>query len=253
MSLNIVNSFKFVRPVDLAELKAYYQFDNDPTTGDLPNKASTIGSNASVPDGDGQNTDVVSGTGIINEAYNYVSATAKTVLGTSLSQFNFIHEPNGKWSIVGWINSPTTVTSTQTIFDNTDSASANSGILITLRSSRGFRVQGLGDGVQWVDFNSAGNFVPVEGSGFYFFMIRWDGTLASNQLEVSINDGVKQLTSRANPEPVGDSTFAMQMGQTAGLGGLPLTGLLDEISIWNRVLTDAEVTTIFNGGAGIVL
>ena len=47
-----------------------------------------------------------------------------------------------------------------------------------------------------------------------------------------------------------DNSFPFRIGSYNGGFMTLFSGLLDEFGIWNRVLTDAEITELYNGGAG---
>ena len=40
------------------------------------------------------------------------------------------------------------------------------------------------------------------------------------------------------------------LGARDGSQNFPLKGSADEVAIWSRALTDGEITTLYNGGAG---
>ena len=49
------------------------------------------------------------------------------------------------------------------------------------------------------------------------------------------------------------STNHVLIGERDGAQSFPVSGNLDEFAFWNRSLSDTEVATLFNGGAGISL
>ena len=52
----------------------------------------------------------------------------------------------------------------------------------------------------------------------------------------------------AQPAPTDD--VVLLIGERDGGQQFPVDGAMDEVAIWNRALTNAEITTLFNGGAG---
>lgn len=64
---------------------------------------------------------------------------------------------------------------------------------------------------------------------------------------VSVNNGTAN-TSSALTGGCFDSTAALQIG--ALTSGTTWDGRIDEVGIWNRVLTAGELTSLYNGGAG---
>jgi hypothetical protein len=98
-------------------------------------------------------------------------------------------------------------------------------------------------------------------SGVYTHLIvEYDQTKspALNKVDIYFNDSVqtKSLIAGGGALQMVDSTSRLclggQIGSTTGTGVLsdPLNGKLDQIRIFDRLLTAAEKTTLFNGGAG---
>lgn len=59
-----------------------------------------------------------------------------------------------------------------------------------------------------------------------------------------------------NSSHLGDATWskAMKTGvSTFRLGGdtIPFTGAIDEMGVWNRIITESEITALYNSGAGL--
>ena len=49
---------------------------------------------------------------------------------------------------------------------------------------------------------------------------------------------------------IGDTAMPLLLGARDGSQNFPLKGSADEVAIWSRALTDGEITTLYNGGAG---
>jgi len=75
-----------------------------------------------------------------------------------------------------------------------------------------------------------------------FFCVRWNGTQLLGRI------GNRDLTPLGTTYPPVMEMFALGGGYNGEYG---LYGALDEVGIWNRCLTDAEVTKLYNGGAGL--
>lgn len=76
------------------------------------------------------------------------------------------------------------------------------------------------------------------------FVITWNGTTTANAAKLYI-DGVLNAQATASDTESTASTNNMIMGVSANNSSYPLTGSLDDISIFSRALTTAEVLTLY--------
>jgi hypothetical protein len=60
------------------------------------------------------------------------------------------------------------------------------------------------------------------------------------------------VASGSDPDPVPDTSFPLLIGRRNYLDGrvFPVDGRIDEVAIWNRPLTNEEVSLLWNQGAG---
>lgn len=65
-------------------------------------------------------------------------------------------------------------------------------------------------------------------------------------------DGVRRAVNATKPV-LASSTFHLMLGENPGSRGREWKGELDDIAIWNRVLSEAEVSALYNSGAGTPL
>lgn len=84
--------------------------------------------------------------------------------------------------------------------------------------------------------------MPSDGA-WYFICARWNGS----QVSLSVNNGTAATAAAASNRQNAGGVFAV--GDQPG-SGYPMTGGADEVGIWNRALTDEEVTYLYNAGAG---
>lgn len=80
---------------------------------------------------------------------------------------------------------------------------------------------------------------------WYFIALRWDGTTLTGN--VNARTAVTGTPSGNGTTCGGASTFV----GTTNLG--PVTAVMDEIGIWDRKLSDAEITELYNSGNGLQL
>lgn len=96
------------------------------------------------------------------------------------------------------------------------------------------------------DLLPAGAFVHV--------VIVFDGTLSgnSNRLKFYVNSVLQTVSFPGSdiPATLVDTGSALRFGQFEGVGRFLSSGSrVDEVGLWSRALTGAEVTSLYNGGA----
>jgi len=117
------------------------------------------------------------------------------------------------------------------------------------------RIVGTRNGTGW-EIITSGTKIDIYGNNGSNFFIETTNTVNLNTWNhIVITDNGTNLYLNGTPTngsiPVNANsnlTFGIYAGD---LFTGPYTGNLDEIGIWSRALTSAEVTTLYNGGAGI--
>ena len=239
---------------DLSGLKAYWKFNE--SSGDIVNQATSVGST----DGLGttaSNLQIAGATydqtGIVaNNKSLYFDGSDHGQSGTSTSQFNFLHTPNTKWTVNFWLKYGGDTAINGILDTNGGGGTARVGLLINILSDESMEVW-MGRGVPLttvISANSGASFVPSD-SVFHFYSIRYDHTLASSNVKISIDNGTPVTANKTSDTPSSaDAAFPLNIAEFCNGYGSFLDGNLTEMSIWNRVLTDAEVTTLYNAGRG---
>jgi len=92
---------------------------------------------------------------------------------------------------------------------------------------------------------TATNFGAPSLATWYFIAARHDA--AANVISISVNDGTPNTASHSGGAYDGTEKFGI--GNTAFPNGY-FDGQIDEVGLWKRYLTDAEITTLYNGGTG---
>jgi len=83
-------------------------------------------------------------------------------------------------------------------------------------------------------------------AGVWCFVVVWHDATA-NTLNICVNDGTVDSVSHSGG--VANSAGPFQIGAQGG--GSYFDGMIDEVGLWKRVLTSAEITALYNGGAGL--
>lgn len=87
------------------------------------------------------------------------------------------------------------------------------------------------------------------GGAWHHVVVTWDNSLGSNKEAVYINGAL----DRNDNVSVGSSTTTLYVGNRySNTGGQDaLAGTIDELGVWSRALSGSEVTSLYNGGAGV--
>ena len=229
-------------------LKAYYKYDE--ASGDLINlsqAAADLGSAA-----DGQNSGAARGqTGLIDDAYQWDDGTSdKVVMGTSKSQWKFMSNTSMLFTLVFWFKQNNTTSGQEAIFmENDFSPVTLQGIGIEFRDTRRLAIL-IGNNA--LNFASANNFMPSSAGAYHMMMVSGDQSLGT-EMAFSLDDGTPVTTGLTGTLADTDATNVMEMGNSGGAFPLEYDGLLDEMSVWNKILTAAEITSLFNSGNGLAI
>ena len=229
-------------------LKVYWKFDE--ASGAIVNQAETVGSTDSI--GTGANL-TVSGASYNQSntpfnTMNFDGTNDDAVAGSSTSQFNFLHD-GSKWTIAMWLENSDVTQPAVLLSDATGANTQACKVYYAGNNSSGF-IGGVYDSGIWINgalgkvglVNDAPNFIVFtfdkdESSDKY--------TYYKNAVEMS---AINQSTSQGS-----SSNSAIPMYLMSQAGSDKFEGNIAEMSIWERVLTDAEITTLYNSGNGVRL
>jgi len=239
---------------DFDELKFYAKWDES-SPSNIVNQATSVGSSDSL----GNDVDIVitgatyGETGIIAEALSFDGTNDYGELGDddTRADWAFFHG-TGDWSINFWINL-TAYNNEARLFSNLG-GTETSGIKLRLGGTTG----SLGIAV-WNDSNQAMANGEISLSTAFptstWTMITWtcDYSDASNCYELFIDGESQGTKARSYVGGTGTPEVTLKtMTKGTALGNF-INGLQDETSIWQRLLTDDEITELYNSGAALAL
>ncbi len=213
----------------LTNITAYYKYDENTGTS----VGDSVGSNTGVFSGSGTKW----GTGIINSAGNFLKTDTipeSVLLTTSTGT------PTDNFTVAGWIKPVIPIQTACVFYDGDDSAGWG---LFTgdALDGTGSKLVGLFGSVSWAD----PSITITNGVWQHVAMIRRSGTLYFylNAVETS------SINNTPNTPTAGIASFGAQIG--SGTPKRYYSGLIDEMGIWGRALSAAEVTQLYNSGAGL--
>tara|TARA_R110002051_G_scaffold96466_1_gene166614 strand:+ start:1270 stop:2160 length:891 start_codon:yes stop_codon:yes gene_type:complete len=236
--------------ISKSELKAYWRFNE--TSGNVTNQASTVGSTDSM----GTNADLsISGSPSYNQTGSpanlgnnmlFGASGAYGTGGTTAGQWDFLHNQSGLFTICYWAKFPSGVTAGRVLLDDhreTDSGVYGLDIRLGSSNFRLYMSNGV-NGHKVVDGNCSANSIPD--NNFHFYCWRWDYTLGSNNLKFRRDDGNEELFQQVNTASNTSHTDPLTIADQSNHGtNKEPTVNIAEMSIWNRILTSAEETALY--------
>ncbi len=92
--------------------------------------------------------------------------------------------------------------------------------------------------------------ISVIGTGWTHVVWTYAGTSLASGFKLYVNNVDTTITASIdNLSATTKNTNDFRLGNRAT--GFNMNGMLDEVGVWSRVLTSGEVTSLYNGGAGL--
>jgi hypothetical protein len=133
--------------------------------------------------------------------------------------------------MMAWFKWSGATTTNPMVFYNGNSSSNGYGCYLDSTSS--YKLRCLAGGISWIDLPVT--FVPTANTWYHLILIR-----RSAPWEIYIDGVTKNIVSSANPNlPSGN----FRIGNAEGI---PLNGLVDSVRFYNRALSVAEISAIYN-------
>jgi len=256
------------------DLKVYIKFDD--ASGNPANKAGDVaGSSGHL----GSAADItLAGTGTMDYQTTGLPSKLSTGMefpstsitsgrygnfGTSTSQFNFMwKEENGNaptWSMCFWAKQSASVIINTALMKNENGEGTKgfelywaneSGTPLAFKMKNGLSGMVTGrpfEGCTFTDWSTDGS--------WHFYTFTLDGGASSNHLKITRDQGTTQQWSKTAGvfATTGDANHKLQWKHDYDGAYITPTTSYAELSIWSRVLTDAELTTLYNSGNGFQL
>ena len=152
------------------------------------------------------------------------------------------------WSVCFWAKMGATG-SNQHIIDNKGAVGEDDpGVDIRTMTTARWRVVGTKASGYYVVRNTSDNYIP-DTTNFHNYVMTWD----NSEQEVAFwRDGANEETGSGSSGEPGTAEDPLVVGGTS-TGGGSLNANVCELSIWNRVLSDDDITELYNSGDGLVL
>jgi len=243
-----------VTPFDDTDLKSYWKFDTNPTSGDISNV-----SEADASLGSGADLQVTGAIFDTTSPFDYgISLDGSDdylVSGTSLSQFNFLHLTGAAYSINAWVLFPDPATSFGYIMNTNEVDDLKMGMVWkvdALPPNGALRIGTTTNGSNAAYLAGADlNFIPSLDT-WYMITVTVDYSAGSGAASSQFRDGGNKSTTGtlAGSIPTGNAVGEMTFGARANILNRFTKIKYTEISVWDRVLTDDEIIELWNDGSG---
>lgn len=222
-----------------SDVMAYYKFDE--TTGLVAADSNGSAHPGAITEAS------INQVGKIGQAYDF-NYSARVIPATE-SDFD-LFTTTGSWTITFW-EKPTnrTTTATDNVAISKYTSASDIGILTMQRSgdSNKLKVQLATNGSNYAQYRADTTTPLQDGSTWYFVVIR----STSGVINVKINDVNQALTKTGSGTfSGGNSANPMHIG-TSDANNNGFFGRIDEVGFFNKALSDAELTSLYNSGTGL--
>ena len=249
LSSQVVNSYRYssLPPIDDTQLRAYYKFSE--TSSDIINvseSGESLGNSVdiSMTGGTYNQSELPLGYSLLLDGINDYGT-----LSSSLSLWNFLHSSSATYSIAFWIRFVSHAEDDYvlaSIYTNDQGA----GIMCPrIESDSKLRHNGTNASTNVYINTSATSYIA--NATDYFFTFTYDQSLSSGNATTFKNGTETNSDNKTAATPLdGDSSYPLLIGKNPNAASGYGNFYICEMSIWGRVLTDEEITNLYNGGLG---
>lgn len=183
-------------------------------------------------------------TGKIGNAFNFNGTTSYLSIPNVSNQLNFQDD----FSISLWFNPLNTTSQYQVLFTNKSSTATNGGyVLYYERGSINLLRFDMQNGSNFSSYDSS--FLPSANTWYHLTITRKKSTITKMYINGNLVSGsYNYLGGGANIDPLYQT---VQIYSVGSYGTTLLSAFAEEaVNLWNRELTQAEVTELYNSGNG---
>ena len=248
--------------MDDTNLRCYWKFDE--VSGDIINQSvsgDSLGSGANLQNSGGTYNQTGSpsnfGNNMLLDGTNDFLTS-----GSSMSQYNFLHNNTTDWTINAWYKMGSTFSDGRAFFDTHGYSATQNQIGFQTLTNGGYSSAGItmsiGNGAglpypqSFAFANSNGS--PMIPNTTAYNMFTWNFLTASQNIEMFSNaSAFSTLTPTGYAFTTSDASYSLKLSREAGRSSNFMPCNLLEISIWSRTLTQDELDFLYNSGDGNVI
>lgn len=184
--------------------------------------------------------------GLIGLATNFVASSSQYLSVASNSSLQM--SSNIDFTIAAWVklsSLPGSTNSRSLVTKDTDSPVNSRDYTLDVQGSQGFRFYIKG-GATYI-----AQTLVVPSTGVWYFLVAWYDS-SNGQPHIRINDATTYDSAGTGAVGTDVSSAEFRIGARAYAGFNDyFDGYIDEVSLWKRKLTSAEITSLYNGGSGL--
>jgi len=231
-------------------LKAYWKCDEASTP--ILNSSVSDESLGSAAQWAVTNGTFATGSPPLNTALDFDDGDTYAKAGTSLSQFNFMHDTSALFSIVWWMKLSSLNPDAQFINTTQSSTKAGMGITLNVDESISYRIYNTAG--EATAANTAADFIP-NATNWFFFCFRYNESLANTNAVWRRDDGNEETNNKGAASPSDDNApFPLFIGakvKATTPSEQYMNAQVNEISLWNETLSSDNETSLYNDGDGL--
>ena len=235
--------------ISVTGLKAYWKFNNS-TVSNISTSSDSLGSSADLAL-TGATVTASGGTSPLGYEGVFDGSDDFGKAGTSVSQFDFLHNQSALWTIAFWYKA-NDLTQGQFLINTSDNfkVADNIGFLLSqgANDSLGIILGTGGGATAETNHSTSTGYVP-DTTTWHFYCLTFNESLSSANLNVRRDNANLETFNKEHTNSNSNATYALHVGGMSGFTG-DLNGRISEMSIWNRVLTTSEQTSLYNSGSG---
>jgi hypothetical protein len=245
MSQNIIQPYRYASESFDDGLKVYWKFNE--ASGNILNSsqsADSLGGDAALSVNGASYA--VTGDPVNNSNMQFDGADDNcAVTGSSLSQFNFLHDVDSTWTMAFWFKR-NSGTDYDGLIDNTNNSNGEKGVMHRLRSVAMDKVQIMNGSAVVQELETGNNWLTTS---WAFYCFTWDENGSPYNI-IGRRDNANEVTNTlAQPCADGDSGNIYKVASWANNSNF-LACNFSEFSIWDKVLSDEDQTYLYNSGSG---
>jgi len=233
-----------------AELKCYWRFNEE--SGDILNQSQSdadLGSGADLQVTDGT---YQTGSPPVGNSLEFNGSSTLAIAGTSVSQWDFMNSTTSKWTMAFWFKA-TDLSDVMTFFTTAQTSLGRGFTLRTNGSAAKIYLLAYNGTAQYLAAFSTADYVPGT-DNWHFYVITHDQTLPNTNTVMRRDNANEETMNKSAVTPVdGDSTNPLYVGRRAENAEGFLDGYLSEVSIWDKVMSDDDQTSLYNDGNGLAI
>jgi hypothetical protein len=249
-NMNYLQSQKFNSLYGDTGLKAYWKFDE--SSGDIINvsqSAADLGSAADLQV-NGATHGYSDTPYYFDNALEFDGVNDRATAGTSTSQFDFMHNTTAVFTFNVWCKRKEFDSTDECIFQTNNENSKNAvGVYMGYSITDGTMTYQITDGSSPTVVIGPSTTGITQNTNWHMFTYTYDYNAGSDEGNFYQDGSLIATFQKDASESSGNAENAGRFGST-NENSQYLNGYICEASLWNVILTQAQITTLFNGGLG---